>query len=97
MARAAALPDFALAEFRGQLCLRAFAQNRQRHARAFAHAPDEFPELIGLGQDLIIQHLQDVVLLHTGRGRGAVRHDVIDHEAEAFREPELFGHDAGNV
>src|SRR5205814_8185111 len=43
------------------------------------------------------QHLEDVVLLNTRRGSWTVRNDIINNQAETFREAELFAHNPRNV
>ncbi len=55
-----------------------------------AKAPHQLPELTRIDDLLVVQHPDDVALLQTGGGGRAVRHDIIDHHAEAARQTHLL-------
>src|SRR4029077_6476352 len=84
-------------QFRGDLLLLAFAQNRQGHGCSILKSLQEFPQLIWIDQDLVVQHFQNIVLLKTSRGRRTVGYHIIDNETESFGQAELFAHHGRNL
>ncbi len=86
----AALRNVAFGQLRGELRFGTFAENGQRDGGAFRVAPDELRELIGFGQDLVVEHLQDVIGLNAGRGRRPIGNDVVHDKAEALGQAELL-------
>ncbi len=73
------LRHFFLAQLDGDFFFFPFAQHGQRDVCAFGVTAHQLGELLGFGEDLVVQHFDDVVLLHAGRRCRAVRHHVIDH------------------
>ena len=78
------LAHFVFAELDRDLLFRVFAQDGQSHISTFRITADKLRQLVGFHQDLVVKHLQDVVLLNSRGGRGTVRHHVIDDEPETL-------------
>src|SRR5437764_5287518 len=86
----AALGHFLFSQLYADLLLLALAQDSQCDGGPFRKTAHEFGELIRLGQDLVVQHFDDVIRLNAGRGRGTVRNNVIDDQSKTLRQTELF-------
>ena len=89
-----ALADFLLAQLHRDLRLRVLPQDRQGNACPVRVTPNQLRQLIRFHQDLVVKHLDDVVLLHSGGGRWAIWHHVVHHQPEAFRQVQLLAHHA---
>ncbi len=76
------LRHFFFRQFSGEFLLLAFAENSQGNTRAFLETLQQLAQLIWFHQDLVVQHLQDVGLLHSGGGGRAVRNDIIDNQSD---------------
>src|SRR6266404_1533631 len=85
---------FFFRQLNGYFLLLAFAQDSERHVRSFRKTADELGKLVWIDQDLIIQHFDDVVLLHASRGCRAIWHNVVNDQSKAFRQAQLLAHNA---
>src|SRR5437762_12261822 len=53
--------------------------------------------LIRLGQDLVVQHFDDVILLNAGSGRRTIRNVIINDQSKTFGEAELLANNSGHI
>jgi hypothetical protein len=80
----------AFGELRRQRLRLAFADHGELHLAPDVHASHEDRELFVVDQELVVELVQDVELLHAGLGGGAVRVDTVDDQPDAGLELELF-------
>src|SRR5262249_49608946 len=92
-----ALWNLFLPQLNPDLFLLAFTQDGQRDSGAFRITANELRELVGLGENLVVQHFENVVLLDAGRGRWTVGNNVINDQTETFRQTELFADNPRHV
>src|SRR6266542_728678 len=90
------LRHFLFGELDGDLLLLSLAQNRERYIGAFRKGLEELSQLAGLDQNLIVQHLENVVLLNCGLGGWTIGHHIIDHQPKTFGQAKLFAHNTWN-
>src|SRR5207302_940435 len=60
---------------------------------SFRITAHEFCQLVRLGQDLVVQHFNDVVLLNPRRGGRSIGYDVVNDESETLGQTELLADD----
>src|SRR5262249_8986435 len=65
--------------------------------RSFGKSLQQLSQLTRLNQNLVVQHLEDVVLLNAGSRSRAVRLDIIDNQPESFRQAKLVTHDSWHL
>src|SRR6516164_522081 len=91
------LLHFLFREFNGELLLLSLTQDSKRHFRSFGKSLQELSQLTRLDQNLVVQHLEDVVLLNASSSSGAVRLYIIDNQPEAFRQAKLVAHNSWHL
>src|SRR5258707_2745156 len=84
------LRHFFLRQLYADLFFFAFAQDRERNGWSLRKTANEFRKLIRLGQDLVVQHLKDVILLNAGSGRRTIRNDIINDQSKTSVQSELL-------
>src|SRR6516165_185614 len=91
------LLHFLFREFNGELLLLSLTQDSKRHFCSFGKSLQELSQLTRLDQNLVVQHLEDVVLLNASSSSGAVRLYIIDNQPEAFRQAKLVAHNSWHL
>src|SRR5207253_9429904 len=81
---------FFFGKLSGDLLLLALAQDCERHLCAFRESLQQPSQLARFDQNLVVQHLEDVVLLDACRRGRAVRLHIIDDQPKACSQTEQF-------
>src|SRR5207253_5601274 len=68
----------------------------ERDGLALLKSLKQFSQLTRLEQDLVVQHFENVILLHACSGGWSIGNDIVDDESESFGQAKLVRDHARN-